>query len=74
MAQQSFRALNLAGHFLFGFLQGFFALLRHLLVGNRIGVVVFFDLLIDQFFLLLNIPQIAQVAAIEQLFLAHQRE
>ena len=74
MAQQCFSALHFAAHPFFGFVQGFFTVLGHLIFRNRIGVFVLVDLLIDDFFLLLNVPEIAHVAAGEKFLLTYVRE
>jgi hypothetical protein len=57
--QRCLGALNFATHALFGFVQGFFAVLRKVLFRNRVGVFVFVTLLIEDLFLFLDVPEIA---------------
>ena len=64
VAQQCLGALNFAAHLVLSFLQSLFTFFRKLIFGDRVGVVVFLDFLRNDFFLLLDIPEIAHVAPV----------
>ena len=72
--QRCFGALNFPAHALFGFLQCLFAVLGEILVRNGIGIFVLVALLIEDLFLFLNVPEIAQIAPVKKFLLANLRQ